>query len=140
MGDHWDEILAVAGDDTPQHMEELLRSLPLPDCVGGVLHAAHELYSPYVLGRHASCRLPSDLGCKPQVQLKRSQLVQEPPSAKGLPECMAWEQIFLRMGLKPLPVKSFTAVLPSNVLATEVGNRCLSRKWMSGPQSAVGAL
>lgn len=86
--------------------------------------------------------VPSHLrGCKPQLERSQLQLVQEPPSALGLAERMAWEQIFLRMGLKPLPPGSFRAVLPRNLLATEVGDRHFEpERDVRGPPSTVGAL
>lgn len=57
IGQHWDIILDSQAADaklsklTREKMEDLLRSILVPEGTAGVLHVPRELYTPFVLGQ-----------------------------------------------------------------------------------------
>lgn len=112
IGQHWDTILDSQAADaklsklTREEMEDLLRSILVPEGTAGVLHVPRELYTPFVLGR------------KPITQIERSKLVQEPPSATGVQQRLWWERVFLRLGVQSLCSSgAFTLTLPKGLFA-----------------------
>lgn len=60
IGQHWDIILDSQAADaklsklTREEMEDLLRSILVPEGTAGVLHVPRELYTPFVLGQQES--------------------------------------------------------------------------------------
>ncbi|CAK9032822.1 unnamed protein product [Durusdinium trenchii] len=112
LGRHWDAILTSTAADawlsqqTPEQMEELLRSLLVPESTGSVLLDARELCCPYVIG------------CKPQLgeSFPRGRLVREPPSgASSVQQRLWWELVFMRLGVKTLPKELVTVCLPKKL-------------------------
>lgn len=112
LGHHWQSILQCGAADewlakqTPEQMEELLRSVALPSCSGRLLHCASELRCPFLLG------------CKSSAA-DRSNLLAEPPGANDIQARLRWELVFLRLGAQVAEDQGLQ--LPRNFFAEGVG-------------------
>eukprot|EP00435_Cladocopium_sp_Y103_P024246 s2683_g5.t3 len=112
LAHRWQSILKCSAADewlakqTPEQMEELLRSVALPSCSGRLLHCASELRCPFLLG------------CKSSA-MDRSNLLAEPPGATDIQARLRWELVFLRLGAQW--AEDEWLQLPRNFFAEGVG-------------------